>query len=36
MLVAVRNTSDSEWQRSFFYTEDPDAHTQPIPDLSKP
>jgi hypothetical protein len=35
MLVAVRNTSDSEWQRSFFMCEDPDEHTKPIPDLSE-
>jgi hypothetical protein len=35
MLVAVRNTSDPEWLRSFFMCEDPDEHTKPIPDLSE-
>jgi hypothetical protein len=35
MLVAVRNTSDPGWQRSFFMCEDPDEHTKPIPDLSE-
>jgi hypothetical protein len=36
MLVAVRNTSDPEWQKSIYYVGDPDAHTRPIPDLSEP
>jgi hypothetical protein len=35
MLVAVRNTSDPEWQKSVYYVGDPDAHTRPIPDLSE-
>jgi hypothetical protein len=36
MLVAVRNTSDPEWQKSFYYVNDPEAHTRPVPDLSEP
>ena len=36
LLVAVRNTSDPEWQQSGFMCEDPDEHTKPIPDLSEP
>jgi hypothetical protein len=35
MFAAVRNSSDPEWQRSFFMCEDPDEHTKPIPDLSE-
>jgi hypothetical protein len=33
LLVAVRNTTDPEWQKSFYYVNDPDAHTRPVPDL---
>jgi hypothetical protein len=35
MLAAVRNTSEPEWQKTFFYVEDPDAHSRPVPDLSE-
>lgn len=35
MLAAIRNTSDPEWQKTFFYVNDPDAHTKPIEDLSE-
>ena len=35
MLVAVRNTSDPEWQKTFFYVNDPDTHTREVPDLSE-
>ena len=35
MLVAVRNASDPELQKSIYYIGDPDAHTRPIRDLSE-
>ena len=36
MIAAVRNSSDPEWQNSFWLAcEDPDEHTKPIPDLSE-
>jgi hypothetical protein len=36
LVVAVRNTSDPEWQQSVYMCEDPDEHTKPIPNLSEP
>ena len=36
LLVAVRNSSDPEWTTSFYYAEDPDEVTRPVPDLSEP
>jgi hypothetical protein len=35
LLKAVRNSSDPELQNSFYFVNDPDAHTQPVPDLSE-
>jgi hypothetical protein len=35
LLVAVRNSTDPEWQRSFYFVGDPDAHTEPVPDFSE-
>jgi hypothetical protein len=36
MLVAVRNSTDPYWSEGIYAVNDPDAHTRPIPDLSKP
>ena len=36
LLLAVRNSSDSEWQNSVYMVEDPDEHTRPVPDLYEP
>jgi len=35
MIVAVRNSSDPEWQRRALMCEDLEEHTKPIPDLSE-
>ena len=35
LLKAVRNSSDPELQNLFYFVNDPDAHTQPVPDLSE-
>ena len=34
LIGAARNSSDPEWSRSFFATDDPEEWTKPIPDLS--
>jgi len=35
LLEAVRNSSDPEWLNSFYFAGDPEAHTQPVEDLSE-
>jgi hypothetical protein len=35
LLVAVRNSTDREWQNSVYMVEDPDEHTRPIEDVSE-
>jgi hypothetical protein len=36
LIAAVRNSSDPEWQNSFWLAcEDPDEWVKPIPDLSE-
>jgi hypothetical protein len=34
VLVAVRNSSDPDWLKSFFYIGDPEEHAEPLEDLS--
>ncbi len=36
VLEAVRNSDDPQWRNSFFAVGDPEAHTEPIEDLSEP
>ena len=35
LLIAVRNADDPEWTASFYAVDDPDAWTEPVPDLSE-
>jgi hypothetical protein len=36
LIEAARNSSDTEWSRSFFATEGAEEWTKPVPDLSEP
>lgn len=36
MITAIRNSSDPEWQKTFFYVNDPDELTKEVEDLSQP
>jgi hypothetical protein len=35
VLAAVRNSSDPDWLNGFYHVEDPEAHTEPVRDLSE-